>query len=34
MPNELTVRYDATLEIRDNDRPALFAEWLVRLYLR
>jgi len=34
MPNELTVRYDATLEIRDNDRPALFAKWLVRLYLR
>ena len=34
MPNELTVRYDATLEISENDRPALFAEWLVRLYLR
>ena len=34
VPNELTVRYKATLEIRDNDRPALFADWLVRLYLR
>ena len=34
VPNELTVRYETTLEIRDNDRPALFADWLVRLYLR
>jgi acyl dehydratase len=34
MPNELTVRYEATMEIRDNDRPALFADWLVRLYFR
>ena len=33
-PNELTVRYETTLEIRDNERPALFADWLVRLYLR
>ena len=31
---ELTIRYEATLEIRDSDRPALFADWLVRLYLR
>ena len=34
VPNELTVRYETTLEIRDNNRPALFADWLVRLYLR
>ena len=34
VPSELTVRYETTLEIRDNDRPALFADWLVRLYLR
>ena len=34
VPNELTVRYETTLEIRHNDRPALFADWLVRLYLR
>ena len=34
VPNELTVRYETTLEIRDNDRPALFADWLGRLYLR
>ena len=34
VPNEFTVRYETTLEIRDNDRPALFADWLVRLYLR
>ena len=33
VPNELTVRYETTLEVRDNDRPALFADWLVRLYL-
>ena len=33
-PNELTVRYETTLEIRDNNRPALFADWLVRLYLQ
>jgi acyl dehydratase len=33
-PNELTVRYETTLEIRDNNRPALFADWLIRLYLR
>ena len=34
LSNEFTVRYETTLEIRDNDRPALFADWLVRLYLR
>ena len=34
VPNELTVRYETTLEIRGNNRPALFADWLVRLYLR
>ena len=34
VPNELTVRYETTLEIRDNNRPALFADWLIRLYLR
>ena len=33
-PNELTVRYETTLEVRGNNRPALFADWLVRLYLR
>ena len=33
LPNEFTVRYETTLEIRNSDRPALFADWLVRLYL-
>ena len=33
LPNEFTVRYETTLEIRNSNRPALFADWLVRLYL-
>jgi acyl dehydratase len=34
LPNEFTVRYETTLEIRNSNRPALFADWLVRLYLK
>ena len=32
-PNEITVAWDVTVEIRGQDKPALIARWLNRRYL-